>query len=144
MKLEKYNKIIKNTPQETKAEIRFYMDVLDRIHELLILKFGGKQKLLAARMGKSEAEISKLLSGVQNYTMKTIFKFEIAFGEQIMAVCSESYVDATYVLVKLTPNTKHTRMQVDCGGEISEKVVQYENFIPTSKIKEDTNKNILV
>lgn len=142
MKLEKYNKIINNTPLETKAEIRFGMDVLERIHELLLLKFGGKQKLLADKMGKSEAEISRLLSGIQNYTLKTIFKFEVAFGEPIIAVCTQNLNDSTFVLVNLTPNIKHTIIEVNNNGEMNVIVIPYKKLIPSRKIKTVKNKNL--
>lgn len=62
------------------------MDILDRIHELLDKKFDGRQKLLAEKMGKSEAEISKILNGVQNFSLRTIAKLEAAFEERIFIV----------------------------------------------------------
>lgn len=144
MKLEKYYKILNETSKETKAEIRFNMDVLDRIHELLNLKFGGKQKLLADKMGKSEAEISKLLSGIQNYTIKTIFKFENAFNERILAiVCSESDESVDYVAVKLSLNIKHSRMQVEFNGQLIESNIQYETFKLPKSLLDSVNKNLL-
>ena len=87
MKLKNFNSIIENTSDETKEEIKFSMDVVHRIHELLDFKFQGKQKLLADKLGKSEAEVSKWLQGVHNFTLKTIFKMQAAFGEPIISVC---------------------------------------------------------
>jgi transcriptional regulator with XRE-family HTH domain len=45
-----------------------------------------RQKDLADRMGKSEAELSKLLSGFHNYTIKTISKIEAALGKEVLSV----------------------------------------------------------
>ncbi len=90
MKLEKFHKIITETPQETKDEIRFQLEILERISELLEEKFEGKQKLLADKLGKSEAEVSKWLNGVQNFTLKTIFNLERAFGEQIITISKKN------------------------------------------------------
>lgn len=130
MKLKKYNTIIKDTPIAVRENIRFSMAILDRIHELLELKFGGKQKLLAERMGKSEAEISKLLSGVQNYTTKTLMKLQAAFGEPIIAVCTETG-DSTFVEVKITHCVNHSKLEVSSEGSVEETVTSYENYKPT-------------
>jgi transcriptional regulator with XRE-family HTH domain len=90
MKLKKFHTIIDNTPEDVKEEVNLSMDILERIHELLDEKFDSKQKLLADKLNKSEAEISKWLSGVQNFTIKTLVKLEIAFGEPIIAVCTKN------------------------------------------------------
>ena len=129
MKLNKYNKVIENTPIEVRENIRFSMDILDRIHELLEVKFGGKQKLLAEKMGKSEAEISKLLSGIQNYTTKTLMKLQAAFGEPIIAVCTSSD-DSTYVLVKITHCMNHAKVEVSSEGYIEETLTSYQDYKP--------------
>lgn len=140
MKLDKYYKIIENTPKETVEDIRLSMQIMERIHDLLESKFGGKQKLLAEKMGKSEAEISKLLSGIQNYTTKTLIKFQFAFGEPIIAVCSGA-VDSTYVLVKTSPQINHSTLEIGSNGDVKEVVTQYEDFKPNNKIREVSNTN---
>jgi ribosome-binding protein aMBF1 (putative translation factor) len=89
MKLKKFHTIIEHTPEEVKEEVNLSIDILERIHELLDEKFDGKQKLLADKLNKSESEISKWLSGVQNFTIKTLVKLEVAFGEPIIAVCTK-------------------------------------------------------
>ena len=43
-----------------------------------------EQKELARRLGKSEAEISKWLSGRHNFTIKSIEKIEIALKQTIL------------------------------------------------------------
>lgn len=82
--MDKFKSIIKQTSPEVKEQVELSMDILDRIHELLDQKFEGKLKLLAKKMNKSEAEVSKWLSGVQNFTAKTLSKLEIAFDEPIL------------------------------------------------------------
>ncbi|HEY6083441.1 MAG TPA: helix-turn-helix transcriptional regulator, partial [Chitinophagaceae bacterium] len=86
MKLEKFHTITAETSEEIKENVKLSMDILDRIHELLDVKFEGKQKLLAQKLNKSESEVSKWLSGVQNFTIKTLTKLQIAFGDPIIAV----------------------------------------------------------
>jgi transcriptional regulator with XRE-family HTH domain len=45
---------------------------------------GMKQKDLAEKMGKSEAEVSKLLAGMHNYTLRSIAKIEAALGSTVI------------------------------------------------------------
>jgi transcriptional regulator with XRE-family HTH domain len=92
MALKNFHNIVAETPEEVTNFVSHSMDILDRIHELLELKFQGKQKLLADKLGKSEAEISKILSGVQNFTLKTLCKLEWAFDAKIISVCSDDLI----------------------------------------------------
>ncbi len=65
--------------------------IVDRIHEILTTK-GWKQKDLADKLGKSEAEISKWMRGTHNFTIDTIVAIEAALGESILkVVCSKVY-----------------------------------------------------
>jgi len=101
MKLDKFKKIIANTAPEKRELISRNMDILERIHELLDMRFQGKQNLLAERMGKTEPEISKLLSGIHNYTMQTIIKLELAFEAPILYVStSKDLANANFVQAK--------------------------------------------
>lgn len=123
MKPKKFHKVIENTEEGVREHIKFSMDILDRINDLLNEKFQGKQKLLADKMKKSEAEVSKWFSGVQNFTTKTIIKLEIAFGAPILAVVTSCYQDSTYELVK-TPHTKTQKnFEVDNTGQLNEELV---------------------
>jgi transcriptional regulator with XRE-family HTH domain len=135
MRLKKFHTIIEHTPEEVKEEVNLSMDILERIHELLDEKFDGKQKLLADKLNKSEAEISKWLSGVQNFTIKTLVKLEIAFGEPIIAVCTKNE-NSTYTLVKIPYKTCHARMQIDGNGALEEVKTEYEE-IKQSNIKQN-------
>ena len=124
MKLNKFHTVIKNTPEDVREDIRLSMHILDRINELLHEKFDGKQKLLAEKLGKSEAEVSKWFNGVQNFTTKTLVKLSIAFGGPIIAVCT-GHENATFQQVKVPYSKCHTRLIVDKVGAIEEKV-QYQ------------------
>jgi len=133
MKLSKFNRIVNDTPVDLREDIKFSMKVLERIHELLDLKFNGKQKLLAEKMGKSEAEISKLLSGVQNFTTRTLMKLQIAFDAPIIAVCTETDSVSTFVEVKMTHGMCHKSVTVGISG-IEEISTSYKSFQTTKKI----------
>lgn len=122
MKSQRYKKEI---PESTHQAISHAMDILDRLNELLLRKFEGKQKLLAEKMGKSEAEVSKWFSGVQNYTIKTLSKLEEAFGEKIISTLSDS--DSTNCeLVKSHYNESIKSIRVEPKGKLSQ--VEFKNF----------------
>lgn len=74
---------LKKVPNATKKYTRKSLDIIDQIHEFLDIK-GMTQKDLADKLGKSEAEISKWLSGGHNITLKTLSKIEDALGEEIL------------------------------------------------------------
>jgi transcriptional regulator with XRE-family HTH domain len=68
---------------------------------------GWTQKELAARVGKSEAEISKWLSGAHNLTLKSLAKLELALGEDVITTPSEArqkYERVRFVRVTVNPS----------------------------------------
>lgn len=136
MKLKKFHSVIENTSKETKEEISVSMDILERIHELLNEKFQGKQKLLADKLGKSEAEVSKWLNGVQNFTLKTILKLQLAFGEPIIAVCS-SRDNSTFLQVKTSFKEKNVQLYVEEDGCMKEKFSEVKTLKISSNVKPD-------
>ena len=111
------------------------MDILERIHELLIEKFGGKQKLLAERLNKSEAEVSKWLSGVQNFTTKTLIKLQIAFGAPIIAVCT-SNDNSIFTQVKVPYKKSHVKLLINVDGQLAEQSIKFDD-IQKSRITKD-------
>jgi transcriptional regulator with XRE-family HTH domain len=123
MNPKKFHKVIENSHVGVREHIELSMAILDRIHDLLDEKFQGKQKLLAEKMNKSEAEVSKWFSGVQNFTTKTIVKLEIAFGEPILAVVTSSLKDSTYELVKTSHSITEKYLKVDDSGQLNEDLV---------------------
>ncbi|MDR0793856.1 MAG: helix-turn-helix domain-containing protein [Chitinophagaceae bacterium] len=84
--MQDFTERFKKINPQIRKEVNRSLDILERINYLLDMKFGGKQKLLADKMGKTEAEISKMINGNLNFTLKTIAKLESAFGEEILAV----------------------------------------------------------
>lgn len=121
-RINKMKRISQNTSQDVKLFTEKSMDILDRIHELLNSEFGGKQKLLAEKLGKTEPEISKWLSGVQNFTLVTICKLEAAFGKDILAVHTNDDEEANIKQVKPSCLSGKVSMQIQPSGKIKEKV----------------------
>lgn len=59
--------------------------IANRIYEILETK-GMTQKDLAKRLGKTETEVSRWLSGTHNLTLSTICKISAALEEEIVSV----------------------------------------------------------
>lgn len=75
--------------EDTDRFVELSMRISDAVAEVLHRK-GWTQKDLAARLGKTPAEVSKWLSGTHNLTLRSIAKLETALGEQILSVkCPE-------------------------------------------------------
>jgi transcriptional regulator with XRE-family HTH domain len=68
---------IENMPVESKIFVDKSLEIANFIFEIMEQK-GLKQKDLATKMGKTEAEVSKLLRGMHNYTLRSIAKIEAA------------------------------------------------------------------
>lgn len=70
---------------ETREAVAMSFRIVDRIHDILNEK-GLKQKDLALRLGKSEAEISKWMRGTHNFTIDTLVSIEAALDAPILQV----------------------------------------------------------
>ena len=85
----KTNRVIdgirKDISPESKQQIELSVDIANRIYEILEIK-GMTQKDLAQRLGKTETEVSRWLSGTHNLTLSTICKISTALGEDIVTV----------------------------------------------------------
>lgn len=79
----------KNVSPEAKASVDMSFAIVDRICDILEAK-GWKQKDLADKMGKTEAEISRWMRGTHNFTMDTLAAIQTALGERIIDIPSSS------------------------------------------------------
>lgn len=82
-----FDRISARTPPETRSHVSKTIDIVERIHAILDDK-GMSQKDLASTLGKSPSEISKWMSGLHNFELKTLVKIEEALGEEIFTVAS--------------------------------------------------------
>ena len=80
---------------ETREAVAMSFLIVDRIHDILHEK-GLKQKDLATRLGKSEAEISKWMRGTHNFTIDTLVSIEAALGAPILQVYHEDRAPFDY------------------------------------------------
>ena len=70
---------------EIKLQMEMSVAIANRIYEILEAK-GMTQKELAQKLGKTETEVSRWLSGTHNLTLSTICKISAALGEEIVIV----------------------------------------------------------
>jgi len=68
---------------DNKQFISKNLDISQQVFEILERK-GWKQKNLAKALGKSESEISKLLSGLHNLTLRSITQLEVVLESDII------------------------------------------------------------
>ncbi|MFT7381116.1 MAG: transcriptional regulator with XRE-family HTH domain [Roseivirga sp.] len=69
--------------QEVKNFVDRSMEISDQIFTVLQKK-GLTQREFAKLLDKKESEVSKWLTGMHNFTLKSISKIEAALGEQII------------------------------------------------------------
>ena len=70
---------------EMKLQMEMSVAIANRIYEILEAK-KMTQKDLAMRLGKTETEVSRWLSGTHNLTLSTICKISAALEEEIVTV----------------------------------------------------------
>lgn len=77
-------------------------DIADRI-QLLLDEKGWTQKDLAGALNKNESEVSKWLTGIHNFTIKSIAKMEAVLGADIINVPTTDALSSTtnYVYLKV-------------------------------------------
>ncbi|MXN91281.1 helix-turn-helix domain-containing protein [Flavobacterium sp. Sd200] len=78
-------RILAETPEETKVFARMYADIVVRIHELL-KENHLNQKELADKLEKRPSEINKWLTGEHNFTLRSLAKLQVELGEPIINV----------------------------------------------------------
>lgn len=81
--MPEFDEGIANMPADSRIFVDKSLEIADYIFRLMEEK-GLKQKDLADKMGKSEAEVSKILGGMHNLTLRSIAKLEAALGEVIV------------------------------------------------------------
>ena len=70
---------------EMKLQMELSVAIVNRIYDILEAK-GMTQKELALKLGKTETEVSRWLSGTHNLTLSTISKVSVALGEDIVII----------------------------------------------------------
>lgn len=105
-------RILAETPEETKIFARLYADIVVRVNQLLKEK-GFSQKDLADKLEKRPSEINKWLVGEHNFTLRSLAKLEAELGDTIVNVPHRAPVSSIvgakrYVTVYKNPHVNTT------------------------------------
>ncbi len=84
-----FEKAIARISSKKINEIRLSVEIVERIYEFME-KYAINQKELAQKLGKQPSEIDEWLSGMHNFTSKTINQLETIFGESILSVAQKN------------------------------------------------------
>jgi len=87
MKKTKFQELLQQVPPETRKLVQKQDEIAVQISSILKQK-GLSQKGFAKNIGMKESQLSKILAGNANLTLKTISRIETALGEDIIAVLS--------------------------------------------------------
>lgn len=124
---ELINNAFANIDPENEQFVNKNIDIVEEIVQLLKDKKVSKSKL-ATMLGKKPAEITKLLSGIHNLTLRSITKMEVALGEDIIITASEARKKYEHV------NYIHTK---DAG--LNSEVYSLENVQPAVYVGKESN-----
>ena len=80
-----FKEVLESVPQRVKGEVDRSFDIAKRIADILDEK-GWSRTELGRRTGKSPSEVSKWLSGTQNFTLRTIAMIEEALGVELIQI----------------------------------------------------------
>jgi transcriptional regulator with XRE-family HTH domain len=92
---------------ENRIFVRKNLAISEQVEALLKEK-GWTQKEFAQKLGKTESEVSRLLSGLHNLTLKSIAKLEAELGSDIIVTPLEAckkYKSTEYVTLKVYVHT---------------------------------------
>jgi transcriptional regulator with XRE-family HTH domain len=76
-------------PENEKRFVDKSMQLSGLIYEAM-QRQGLTQRALAEQLGKKESEVSKWLSGLHNFTLKTLTRIEVALKEDLVLVFRDS------------------------------------------------------
>ena len=70
-------------PDDVKKEVDWSFAIANRIEKLLNER-NITHKEWASQIGKTEAEVSRWVSGTHNFTLRTLAKISVALGEDLI------------------------------------------------------------
>lgn len=85
--IPEFRLLIEKMPEDSKLFVDKSLEIANYVFHVMEQK-GMKQKDLADKLGKTEAEVSKWLGGMHNFTLRSIAKIETALGTSIIMIPS--------------------------------------------------------
>ncbi|MCR4878300.1 MAG: helix-turn-helix transcriptional regulator [Bacteroidales bacterium] len=80
-----FQEALKEIPEDVKKEVDWSFAIADKIEKILNER-NLTHKEWASRIGKTEAEVSRWVSGTNNFTLRTLSKISVALGENLIKV----------------------------------------------------------
>lgn len=103
------------------------LDITEQIYELMKAR-GLKQKDLATQLGKSDAELSKWLSGTHNLTLRSIAKMEAALNADIILTpqkAAQKFQEINYVYMKVYANSNEMAPDNSLYSETAPSITEF-------------------
>ncbi|MCC6723276.1 MAG: helix-turn-helix transcriptional regulator [Saprospiraceae bacterium] len=100
-----FDRISAKIPKETRVQVSKTLDIVERIQAILDAK-GMSQKDLAAALDKNPSEISRWMTGLHNFELKTLVKIEETLSEEIFTVIGHGRVTGFLAQGSFTLSTK--------------------------------------
>ncbi len=129
-----FDEILNEAPKEEKLSVSRSLAIASQIIELMDNK-GFMQKDLAEKLGKSEAEISKWLSGFHNFTINTIVKIEIALSARIITTPKEVNDNLKNTITDLIVSELNKKVQFNSKLLVDTKLVKSKINIPCQEAR---------
>lgn len=85
MALASFDELLNSVPREQQELIEKELAIAVRIENVLVEQ-GLTKRALARKAGMKEAQLSRILSGNTNLTLKTIVKLECALGVSLAVI----------------------------------------------------------
>jgi len=154
MMRERLNKLASRLPKWKRIHNRMMMSISAQIAKLIDEKFKTRKEF-ADLIGKQESEISKLLSGTHNFTLKSLAKIEDKLGEQFLFTKDEFenklslykefihnyYTEFNPITLKSTQSAKFFKNTKFVNVTIkTSKLRKYEIWSPISPVSSKSNK----
>lgn len=123
-----FRKVAHKVTDEAKRFTTNSLDIIEQVHYLLKQE-GMTQKDLAEKMGKTEPEISKLLSPAYSMTLLTISKIEAALGSDIIITPLKAHQRFENEILR---SIYHQTKRIETSGHQAPSDIGYGTEIPMS------------
>lgn len=146
-----FDERLKGISQEIIDDVDDSIDIATRICEILKLK-NLSHRDLADKLHKSESEISKWLSGLHNFTWKTLMRIQRVLGEPIVQVVNEeilrnqdlaknfNFITSKLIEInKLKSASSRSMRNIETGDEMLRKDDFF--WVPVKKIENNELRN---
>lgn len=80
-----FDECLATVSNDVKLELDMSFALADKI-DMILREKNISQKQLAKKMDKTEAEVSRLLGGTHNFTLRTIAKISDALGVKLLTI----------------------------------------------------------